>query len=310
MTQKKSDPSGSSIFEFDLGAYLDQKRRVIDERLRALLTEHSASSRLFDAMRYSLMGSGKRLRPVLCIAAAEAVGTGETELVMRTACSLEMIHTYSLIHDDLPAMDDDDMRRGSPTCHIRFDEATAILAGDAMLSLAFEILSEPAEATEDPLRQLAIIAKIAHASGNRGMVGGQMLDVSAQGDETDLASLRQIHELKTGAMIDAAVMGGAIAGGGTDAQVEALSTYARSIGLAFQVTDDILNVEGDPEIMGKSTGTDALRLKATYPALMGLDESKTYAAKQVALALDSLSIFGRKAAPLHAIARYILERKR
>lgn len=308
MTQKKSDSSGS--YSFELEAYLAEKRRTIDERLHTLLGEHCASSRLFEAMHYSLMGSGKRLRPVLCIASAEAVGMGETELVMRTACALEMIHTYSLIHDDLPAMDDDDMRRGSPTCHIRFDEATAILTGDTLLSLAFEILSEPAESMDDPLRQLAIIAKIAHASGNRGMTGGQMLDVGAQGAETDLTSLRQIHELKTGAMIDAAVVCGAIAGGGTDAQVKALSTYARSIGLAFQVTDDILNVEGDPEIMGKSTGTDALRFKATYPALMGLDESKTYAAKQVALALDALSIFGGKAGPLRAIARYVLERKR
>ncbi len=235
---------------------------------------------------------------------------GETELVLRAACALEMIHTYSLIHDDLPAMDDDDTRRGSPTCHVRFDEATAILAGDALLSLAFEILSEPDDAAGDPSRRLAVIAKIAHAAGNRGMIEGQMRDVGAQGQKTDLESLRRIHELKTGAIIEAAVVGGAIAGGGTDAQIEALSTYARSVGLAFQVTDDILNVEGDPQIMGKSTGTDKLRQKATYPALMGLDESKTYAAEQVAVALDSLSIFGNKAAPLYAIARYILERKR
>ncbi len=294
---------------FDLSAYLAEKRRVIDDSLEALLNDHCASTQLCHAMHYSLMGSGKRLRPILCIAAAEAVGGGETSPVMRTACALEMIHTYSLIHDDLPAMDDDDIRRGRPTCHVHFDEATAVLAGDALLTLAFEVLTEP-EALIDHARQLRIAAKIAACAGNRGMIDGQMQDMIAQGQETGLESLKSIHERKTGAMIEAALFSGATAGGGTDAQVDALSIYGRNIGLAFQITDDILNVEGDPDIMGKSTGTDQLHKKATYPSLLGLDEAKKYAAECVSIALQSLSIFDNNMVPLAAIARYITERKR
>ena len=300
---------------FDLPAYLDATRRLIDNRLESLLDGHSVSTRLYHAMHYSLMSPGKRLRPVLCLAAAEAVGSGRTGMVIRAACAVEMIHAYSLIHDDLPAMDDDDIRRGRPTCHVHFDEATAILAGDALLTLAFEILAEPeadpeADPDTDPSRRIAVIAKMAKAAGNRGMVEGQMRDIDAQRQHLDIESLKTIYNLKTGAMIDAAVSAGAIAGGGTDRQVHALSMYARSIGLAFQVTDDILNVEGDPEIMGKSTGTDSLREKATFPALLGVGESKQYAAELVALALRSLEIFDNKAVPLYAIAKYVLERKR
>lgn len=303
--------------QFDLTKYLNEARRLIDHRLESLLDGHSVSTRLYHAMHYSLMSPGKRLRPVLCLAAAEAVGSGRTGMVMRAACAVEMIHAYSLIHDDLPAMDDDDIRRGRPTCHVHFDEATAILAGDALLTLAFEILAEPEaapeatpEATTDPSTRLAVIAKIANAAGNRGMVEGQMRDVAAQNQRLDIESLKTIHNLKTGAMIDAAVSAGAIAGGGSDRQVHALSMYARSLGLAFQLTDDILNVEGDPETMGKSTGTDALREKATFPALLGIGESKEYAAELVAIALRSLEIFDNKAMPLYAIAQYVLERKR
>lgn len=304
---------------FDLDAYLDATRRIIDDQLESLLDGHSVSTRLYHAMHYSLMSPGKRLRPVLCLAAAEAVGSGRTGMVMRAACAVEMIHAYSLIHDDLPAMDDDDIRRGRPTCHVHFDEATAILAGDALLTLAFEILAEPeadpkadpkADPDADPATRLAVIAKIAKAAGNRGMIEGQMRDIAAQRQHLDIESLKTIHNLKTGAMIDAAVSGGAIAGGGSDRQVHALSMYARSLGLAFQVTDDLLNVEGDPEIMGKSTGTDALREKATFPALLGVGESKQYAADLVAIALRSLEIFDNKAMPLYAIAQYVLERKR
>ncbi len=304
---------------FDLTEYLDATRRIIDDQLESLLDGHSVSTRLYHAMHYSLMSPGKRLRPVLCLAAAEAVGSGRTGMVMRAACAVEMIHAYSLIHDDLPAMDDDDIRRGRPTCHVHFDEATAILAGDALLTLAFEILAEPeadpkadpeTDPDADPATRLAVIAKIAKAAGNRGMIEGQMRDIAAQRQHLDIESLKTIHNLKTGAMIDAAVSGGAIAGGGSDRQVHALSMYARSLGLAFQVTDDLLNVEGDPEIMGKSTGTDALREKATFPALLGVGESKQYAADLVAIALRSLEIFDNKAMPLYAIAQYVLERKR
>ena len=301
--------------QFDLTKYLNEARRLIDHRLESLLDGHSVSTRLYHAMHYSLMSPGKRLRPVLCLAAAEAVGSGRTEMVMRTACAVEMIHAYSLIHDDLPAMDDDDIRRGRPTCHIHFDEATAILAGDALLTLAFEILAEPeaepeADPDAGPSRRISVIEKIAKAAGNRGMIEGQMRDIAAQRHHLDIESLKTIHNLKTGAMIDAAVSAGAIAGGGTDRQVHALSMYARSLGLAFQVTDDVLNVEGDPEIMGKSTGTDSLLEKATFPALLGIGESKEYAAELVAIALRSLEIFDNKAMPLYAIAQYVLERKR
>lgn len=309
---KPKTNSHHTAASFDLAAYFSSKRRLIDNRLESFLDEHSVPSRLYHAMHYSLMGSGKRIRPILCIAAAEAVGEKAPEAVMGVACAIEMIHTYSLIHDDLPAIDDDDIRRGRPTCHVRFDEATAILAGDALLTLAFEILSKPFESVKDTdnARQLSIIAKIAKAAGNRGMIEGQMQDIFAQGVEIDLESLKNIHDLKTGAIIEAAVVSGAIAGGGTGQQTNALSTYARNIGLAFQVADDILNVEGDPEIMGKSTGTDKLRKKATYPALIGLERSKKYAAELVSAALQSLSIFDNKAMPLHAIAKYIIERKR
>lgn len=301
--------------QFDLTKYLNEARRLIDHRLESLLDGHSVSTRLYHAMHYSLMSPGKRLRPVLCLAAAEAVGSGRTGMVMRTACAVEMIHAYSLIHDDLPAMDDDDIRRGRPTCHIHFDEATAILAGDALLTLAFEILAEPeaepeADPDAGPSRRISVIEKIAKAAGNRGMIEGQMRDIAAQRHHLDIESLKTIHNLKTGAMIDAAVSAGAIAGGGTDRQVHALSMYARSLGLAFQVTDDVLNVEGDPEIMGKSTGTDSLLEKATFPALLGIGESKEYAAELVAIALRSLEIFDNKAMPLYAIAQYVLERKR
>ncbi len=292
---------------------------MIHQRLEMYLQYHKtddpASSRLYDAMHYSLMSGGKRLRPVLCLAAAECAGAGESGPVMRTACALEMIHAYSLVHDDLPAMDDDDLRRGTATCHIRFDEATAILAGDALLTLAFEILSAPSPDAEidglSPSLQLHIIATLARAAGNRGMIEGQMLDMLAQGKtDTSLKSLRKIHESKTGAMIEAAVVCGALAGGVTKAGIEALKIYARSIGLAFQVADDILNVEGDPAAMGKATGTDQKHRKATYPSLMGLEQSKNFAGEQVANALQSLSIFDNKADPLRSLARYIIERKR
>lgn len=295
---------------FNLPAYLAEKRRMINDRLESLLDEYSTPSTLYHAMHYSLMNPGKRLRPILCVASAAAVGSSETERVMRTACAMEMIHTYSLIHDDLPAMDDDSLRRGYPTCHVRFNEATAILAGDALLTLAFEILAGPGLSNANEICQLKIISIIAKAAGNRGMIEGQMQDVSAQGRSIELKSLKTLHSLKTGAIIEASIAAGAIAGGGTETQVADLSAYARNIGLAFQVADDILNVEGDPEIMGKSTGTDNLHQKATYPALIGIDESKKYAAELIAKALQYLENFDNKAQPLFSIARYIIDRKR
>ena len=300
------------IRNFDLKHYLSEKRRRIDERLGSFLDCSFPESRLGEAMRYSLMGSGKRLRPILCLAAAEAVGGGENDTVWRAACAIEMIHTYSLVHDDLTAMDDDELRRGKPTCHVRFDEATAILAGDALLTLAFEVLSSglPAGAADDVCRRIDVIKMIAMAAGCRGMIEGQMRDMAAEGKKIDLNALMALHALKTGALIQTAVACGALLGGGTQAQCGALETYASHIGLAFQVTDDILNVEGDPGQMGKAVGTDVIRQKSTYPVLLGLEASRQYAAILVNKALQALEIFDNKARPLTAIAEYVIERKR
>lgn len=303
--------SGNRSPDFDLQGYLNEKRIQIEARLERFLDCVSVGSRLSEAMHYSLMGSGKRLRPVFCLASAETVGGGENEAVWQAACAIEMIHTYSLIHDDLPAMDNDELRRGRPTCHVRFGEATAILAGDALLTLAFEVLAsgEPGPAINQS-RLIAVIARIAKASGYRGMIEGQMRDMAAEGEKIDLNALRSMHALKTGALIESAVACGALLGGGSDTECRALETYAMNIGLAFQVTDDILNVEGDPDLLGKAVGTDDIRGKSTYPALLGLEASRDYAGELVSSALQSLEIFGNKATPLSAIARYIIERKR
>jgi geranylgeranyl diphosphate synthase type II len=218
-----------------------------------------------------------------------------------------MIHTYSLIHDDLPAMDDDDLRRGQPTCHIQFDEATAILAGDALLTLAFEIMA--GIACENTMGAAAM-KKISRASGYQGMIEGQMRDIDSEGIALDLPALKQMHQLKTGALIEAAVVSGAMLGGGSPDQIDALSDYAGNIGLAFQVTDDILNVEGDPDFMGKAVGTDSRRKKSTYPGLLGLDRSKAFAGELITQALQALSLFDNKAEPLSALAQYVIERQR
>lgn len=295
---------------FDLASYLSEKRELVDESLCGFLDEAGPQGPLLAAMRYSLMAGGKRLRPVLCLAAAEAVG-GDPSSCMPAACALEMIHTYSLIHDDLPAMDDDALRRGKPTCHVAFDEATAILAGDALLTHAFQLLSwEQAICQGQAENWLAVIRTIAKAAGPSGMIEGQMLDIGAEGKTLSLEELESLHSLKTGALIIAPVTSGAILSGATQTQLHSLKTYAARIGLAFQVADDILNVEGDPILMGKATGTDAERSKATYPALLGLDRSKRFAADLVREALAALDPFDAAADPLRAIARYIIDRKR
>ena len=302
--------SSGPMPSFDLQSYLSGQREVIETDLKHRLAPLSSGSRLISAMTYSLMAGGKRLRPILCLAGNEAAG-GKREEALPAACALEMIHTYSLIHDDLPAMDDDKLRRGRPTCHIQFDEATAVLAGDALLNLAFEVLSGGDAFTEKTaLKQLAIIKEISGASGCRGMIEGQMQDILAETNALPLKSLEVMHHLKTGALIQASVSAGGIIGGGSSNQVEALRDYGRCIGLAFQVKDDILNVEGDPKRMGKAVGTDATRRKSTYPSLMGLEASKTYSEELIRRALSALETFDRRAEPLRAISRYILERTR
>ena len=297
---------------FDLKSYLTPRRQKIDQALMAFLrTNQTKDSRIVSAMRYSINAGGKRLRPILCMAAAHAVGGNEEE-ALPACCALEMIHTYSLIHDDLPAMDDDDLRRGQPTCHRAFDEATAILAGDALLTGAFQLLAE--HATEQPAEKygswLSIITLISRASGHHGMIEGQMRDIESEGRSIDLIQLEKLHRLKTGALISASVLSGASIGGASEAIQSRLEQYAHCIGLAFQVTDDILNEEGDPRVMGKAAGTDQIRMKNTYPALMGIEAAKQKAAELVGQALKSIDIFDNKSDPLRAIARYVAERQR
>jgi geranylgeranyl diphosphate synthase type II len=296
--------------DFDLKSYLLDKRRKINERLRTAYLIFADENRVTEAMRYSMMAGGKRLRPILCIAAAEAIGA-PPETVLPAACALEMIHTYSLIHDDLPAMDDDTLRRGTPTCHVAFDEATAVLAGDGLLSLAFEVLAGADEPDHgDASRWLSVIGRIAYAAGCQGMIGGQIRDILYEGRTIAFEELERMHRLKTGALIKASVLSGAVLGGGSRKQIERLETYAEAVGLAFQVTDDILNVEGDPVKLGKAVGTDERRNKTTYPSLLGLEASKVLAEAKVHEALQALDIFDKKADPLRAVARYTVTRNR
>jgi geranylgeranyl diphosphate synthase type II len=297
---------------FDLKSYLLDKRQQIDAELQRILeTAPLPKARIVAAMRYALLSGGKRLRPVLCLAACETVG-GNAEHALPVACALEMIHTYSLIHDDLPAMDDDSLRRGRPTCHVAFDEATAVLAGDALLTLAFETLSSKEIRKNVPAEHcLDIISVISVAAGYTGMVEGQMRDMLAEQQGCLLLSeLEALHLLKTGALIEASVCSGALLGQGSLDQIASLKVYSKNIGLAFQVTDDILNVEGDPLIMGKGAGTDRHRCKSTYPGLLGLFESKTAASRLISHAIASLARFDHKADPLRTIASYILNRNR
>ena len=294
---------------FNLKHYLETKAGQINRFLQASLPETGPSARVLEAMRYSLMAGGKRLRPVLCLAAAEAVGS-DSRAALPTACAIEMIHTYSLIHDDLPAMDDDQLRRGRPTCHVAFDEATAILAGDALLTSAFELLAASAETQQTPKTLITNMKEIAQAAGCKGMIAGQMQDMDAEGRELTAEQLEAMHLLKTGAMIRVSVRCGSRIGKASDVQMQALTAYAEHLGLAFQVTDDVLNVEGNPAEMGKAAGTDLARNKNAYPALLGLKKSKLLAQKLVDNALKELTIFEQHSAPLSAIAQYVITRRR
>ncbi len=296
--------------DFDLTTYLNDKKELINSELDKIFGDFANSSHIVKAMKYSLMAGGKRIRPILCLAAAEAVGSDQ-EAALPAACAVEMIHTYSLIHDDLPAMDDDKLRRGKPTCHVAFDEATAILAGDALLTLAFQNLSAPVNIKESQaLVWLNVIHIVSIAAGYKGMIDGQMQDIISEGTLLSLDDLENMHALKTGALIEASVCCGAILGNGNRKQIKQLKIYAKNIGLAFQITDDILNVEGNPAVMGKAVGTDKNRNKSTYPLIMGLKESKIFATNIVNNALKAIEIFDNKADPLRAVARYIIKRKK
>jgi geranylgeranyl diphosphate synthase type II len=293
---------------FDFNAYLSSKRRQINSALDSMFPD--TSRKIVSAMKYSLMAGGKRLRPILCLAAAETVG-GDSQDVIWTACAIEMIHTYSLIHDDLPAMDDDELRRGQPTCHAAFDEATAILAGDALLTMAFEVLSSIKPIQEDQALDLIhVIHTLSTAAGHQGMIEGQMRDMAAEGESLTLDDIEKMHTLKTGALIEASVTAGAILGKGNHFQVQQLKIYAKNTGLAFQVTDDILNIEGDPKIMGKNVGSDQIRLKSTYPAVLGMEQSKKFAKKLIDDALKALEYFDNRADSLRAIAKYVIDRQK
>ena len=290
---------------FDLGAYMKVQAAAVDVALdRFLPPETQRPETLHKAMRYSVFAGGKRLRPVLVIAGAEAVG-GTAERVMPTACALEMIHTYSLVHDDLPAMDNDDFRRGVPTNHKVFGEAIAILAGDALLTLAFQVLAE----SYGPRTAAVSCVELAAGAGAVGMVAGQVLDMQGEGKSLDLPQLQALHAAKTGALITASARMGAIAARAGQSTVGAVTQYGKNLGLVFQIVDDILDVTSTPEQMGKGTGKDAGRGKNTYPSLMGLDASQNEAKRVLAAAIDSLKPLGEGAEGLRSLARFVVERR-
>jgi geranylgeranyl diphosphate synthase, type II len=296
---------------FDLKTYLSEKRGVVDAALHGYFPEPDGlTSDLIAAMRYSLFAGGKRLRPILCMAGAEAVG-GSADDVLPVACALEMIHTYSLIHDDLPIMDDDDLRRGKSTNHKVFGEPIALLAGDGLLTEAFSIMSSPEMAERvAPSSLLRAIRIVARAAGHEGMVGGQAVDIQWEKKSPALELVRFIHTHKTGAMIAASVASGAVLAGADESLYTTMAAYGEKIGLAFQISDDILDIEGDSETMGKRAGADEERGKMTYPATLGLDQSKRIQRELIQEAIDHLRELDERAEPLRRIAHYIVERKK
>lgn len=303
-----SDTKGMPM---DLNVYLKERCARVDEALeRFLPKETELPHSVHKAMRYSVFAGGKRVRPILMLAACDAAG-GDSRRAIPAACAMEMIHTYSLIHDDLPAMDDDDFRRGNPTNHKVFGEAIAILAGDALLTEAFKLTSDPRFAEGcDPSGLLAVIHEIATCAGSAGMVGGQVVDMESEGrHDIDLPTVQYIHTHKTGALIKASVVAGALLGGASGSELAAIKRYGEAAGLAFQIADDILDIEGTTEEIGKDAGSDQARGKATYPAVIGLAAAREAAQGMMDEALRALELFGDEAEPLREIARYIVQRK-
>ena len=297
----------------EITTYLNEQRQRVEDRLAALMLEPVGDfAQHIESMRYSLFVGGKRIRPILCLAAAEAVNNNEQtrQRALPVACALECIHTYSLIHDDLPAMDDDDLRRGKPTNHTIFGEAAAILAGDGLLTFAFDLLSSPVSAALADQVRLRIIQTVARAAGSLGMVGGQSLDMIYAGKQVGYEVLRSIHRSKTGALITASVTCGALVAGASDEQEAALKTYGDHIGLAFQIVDDLLDVEATTEQLGKPAGSDIKSDKVTYPSLFGRETSRTMAREAVQEAIAALAAFDHQAEPLRALANYIVNRKK
>ena len=293
----------------DLKAYLDARRVTVDDALdRVLPPETAEPVTIHRAMRYSVLAPGKRLRPILVIAGAEAVA-GRADTVLDTACALELIHAYSLIHDDLPAMDDDDYRRGRLTSHKVFGEAMAILAGDALLTLAFRLVATNAARVVPAALVGSVVAEIADAAGTNGMVGGQVVDIESEGKSISPDMLDYIHLHKTAALIRAALRVGALLAGGHAEHVEAISRAGLALGLAFQIVDDILDVEGSLAELGKSAGSDERKKKATYPALHGLPASKQRARELIEETKQLLSPLGPPADPIRALADFVFERR-
>src|SRR5487761_245917 len=288
-------------------AFLTADQALIEEALERLLPlEATPPATIHQAMRYSMFAGGKRIRPILCCEAARLFSS-ELHAAVTAGCALEFIHTYSLIHDDLPALDNDDLRRGKPTCHKKFGVAMAILAGDGLLTLAFEAL---AKASLDPARRVRIIAEIGGAAGTvSGMVGGQVADIEAEGKSVDAARLEYIHRSKAAALIRASIVAGALAGGAGDEDVERLRRFGEAIGWTFQVVDDILDVEESSAALGKTAGKDQARKKATYPALFGIEKSRAFARELAARADHELACYGERAQRLRAIAEYLVIRR-
>src|SRR3979490_546967 len=290
-----------------LPEFFEEDRLAVDAALEEFLPQVSAGpASIHQAMRYSVFAGGKRIRPILCIETAR-VFTPDIAAALHPACAIEMIHTYSLIHDDLPALDNDDLRRGKPTCHKKFGEAAAILAGDALLTLAFETL---ANAPIEPARRVAILSEVAASAGTvNGMVGGQVADLEAEGRAIQPAELEYIHRSKTAALIRSSVVAGAIGGGADDENIARLKRFGETIGWAFQVVDDILDVEESSAALGKTAGKDAEQQKATYPALYGLEKSRQFATELESRAMAELAPYGNRAARLQELAELIVHRR-
>src|SRR5579862_7287323 len=290
-----------------LPAFFDEDLQLVDAALQRLLpTPETSPPSIHEAMRYSVFAGGKRIRPILCLEAAR-IFTSDVTPALHPGCAIEFIHTYSLIHDDLPALDNDDLRRGKPTCHKKFGEAAAILAGDGLLTLAFETL---ANAPLEPARRVAVLSHVAESAGTvNGMVGGQVADLEAEGHPIQPAELEYIHRSKTAALIRASVVAGAISGGADDENVARLKRFGETIGWAFQVVDDILDVEESSAALGKTAGKDAAQQKATYPALFGLEKSRQFAADLESRAMAELQPYGDRAARLRELAELIVHRR-
>jgi geranylgeranyl diphosphate synthase type II len=293
-----------TVQTFDLMNYLQSRQALIEENLERFVPV-LYPVRLYESMRYSLLAGGKRLRPVLCLAACELAG-GTTDMAMPTACALEMIHTMSLIHDDLPSMDNDDYRRGLPTNHKVYGEAMAILAGDALLAYAFQVIAETESVPAQSV--LEVVRRLGMAASATGLVGGQVVDIESEGKQISLDTLQYIHEHKTGALLEISVVSGALLGGASSEQVELLSSYAHKVGLAFQIIDDVLDITATDEQLGKTAGKDLAQAKATYPSFWGVEASTAKAQQLIAEAKATLKPFGEKAVILEHLADFITQR--